>query len=586
MIQILHRPQIHTGYFFGLKRPSIELQISFQENVKLPDQLWDQFEIITGVMLNENIKCKNFLEIADYIDLTGKICLKSRVPISSNHLIRKVSPSKYLIAIPYFYPRETLKLFKIFTSLINTLVINSDKVRDPIFFQNLQDWYSQQLIDVKKTLDKSVNNFFILSASDRLGISTRQSNLLGWTIGNGINSKTFNSTLTDQTPSIAVSLASNKHLTAQLLNKLGFPGAIHRLIHKKSDLNAAIEEIGFPLVIKPADQEQGVGVNADLRSFSDAEIAFNAAQKHSKNILVEKHQPGFTHRLTLINHDVVKIVKRIAGGVTGDGINSIEKLILLQQQSATYKRRMDRKARHLLQLDEEAFSLLKQNNIDSNFVPNIGQYVRLRRRDNINAGGNNIIIDIKNTHPDNVNLVRSVSKQFNFDIVGIDLIIEDIQKSWLEIGATICEINAKPQLAAHEDDRLYENIINYLLPNKGEIPISIGIYDSSTVDKKKISPLKLIEHMNLDSLFLSCEDGLYQGRTRLTNKFSNSFIAAKTALDRKDVTSLFTLLSYEDIKKYGLPISNNQIDKFYVLSKEIDKTELQEFFNISEVHLL
>ncbi len=582
MIQITRKPQINIGHFFGLKRPSIELEISIQKHLKLPVHFWVHFEIITEISLSDDIKSKNYLSIEDFVDMICKICFKTRVPSSSNNFIKEISPLKYLVAIPYFYPIETLGIAQITTSVINTLMINTNKSDDQVFLRKLQDWYNKKIGGVRRTLDKSVNNYFILSASDRLGISTRQSLMRTWIIGNGINCRTFNSTLTDQTPSLAVSLASDKHLTAQLLNKLGFPGANHRLVRQKSELDTAVKEIGFPLVIKPADQEQGIGVNADLRTTSDVEIAFSEAQKYSKNILVEKHQQGFTHRLTVINHEVIKIVKRIAGGVTGDGKNSIEQLIFLQQQSPIYKRRMDRKARHLLELDKEALSLLKQYQIDPSHIPKEGQYIRLRRRDNINAGGNNVIIDINNVHPDNINLVKSISVQFNFDIVGIDLIIEDIKKSWLEIGATVCEINAKPQLAANEDDRLYEKIITSLLPNKGRIPIDIGIYNSIDINNNQISPIKLVNHLNVDSIFLSCEEGLYQGRTKLTNKFSNSFVAAKAALDRKEASSLFALLSYEDIKKYGLPISVNQLDKVHILSKDIDKATLKDLFNISE----
>lgn len=580
MIQITKAPKIHTGYFYGLKRPSIDFEIITLGSQYSYVKLWENFENITEMSIDPNVKQKKIIDVNDLVKLLLQVCLKLRVPISSDFYVQEISESKFTIAIPYFYAKETSAIIVVFIKLINLI---SKNLRDNLSVdevQKIQNWYQHSIDEIRKLADKSVNNFFILSAADRLSISSRKSFLGSWIIGNGVNSRTYHSTLTDITPSIAVTLANDKLLTAHSLNNLGFPGAKHEIVHHATELDSIIQRVGFPLVVKPADQERGNGVSADIRTFSDALKAYQEAQKFSKKILIEKHQAGFTHRLTVANHQIIKVVKRIAGGVFGDGKSSISQLIEIEQKSTTYKRRMERKGKHLLSLDEEALSLLKQYSLNEQYIPKKEEYIRLRRRDNINAGGNNVIINIKNVHPDNALLAKNLSKQFNFDIVGIDLIIEDIEKSWLESGATVCEINAKPQMAANEDESLYEKLLCQQIPNKGRIPIEIAIYESSQLLNNR-NLLDLIENLPENETFVSCQDGLFFNKKRLSHSFKNSFVAAKTALDRKDCIKLTCLISLEDVMKFGLPVSNNQIHKVLLLSPNLNKSFMTKSFMLN-----
>jgi cyanophycin synthetase len=61
---------------------------------------------------------------------------------------------------------------------------------------------------------------------------------------------------------------------------------------------------------------------------------------------------------------------------------------------------------------------------------------------NASAGGSTIGLDVNQVHPDNINLAFNVAKLFNLDIAGIDLIISDISKSWLNTPCVICDVNA------------------------------------------------------------------------------------------------------------------------------------------------
>jgi cyanophycin synthetase len=148
--------------------------------------------------------------------------------------------------------------------------------------------------------------------------------------------------VTEKTSSLAINWAKDKFTTAYLLNSMGYPGAKHQLIRDEEQLKNAIVALGFPLVIKPRDQEQGRGVSADLRHEDDVISAYRAAQKFSKQILLEKHQDGNTHRLTVIGGELIKVVKRIPGGVYGDGQHAIRDLISLELSTEKNQSRIKR----------------------------------------------------------------------------------------------------------------------------------------------------------------------------------------------------------------------------------------------------
>jgi len=56
-------------------------------------------------------------------------------------------------------------------------------------------------------------------------------------------------------------------------------------------------EIGFPVVIKPVDSNQGKGVTLNIKDEQEMEIAYNEARKYSRVVLVEKYVKGKDYRV-------------------------------------------------------------------------------------------------------------------------------------------------------------------------------------------------------------------------------------------------------------------------------------------------
>src|SRR5690242_2432590 len=69
--------------------------------------------------------------------------------------------------------------------------------------------------------------------------------------GHGVHQKLIQATITSTTSCIAVDIASNKEETKQLLASAFVPVPQGKKIRTEEELDEAIEDIGFPLVIKP-----------------------------------------------------------------------------------------------------------------------------------------------------------------------------------------------------------------------------------------------------------------------------------------------------------------------------------------------
>lgn len=407
---------------------------------------------------------------------------------------------------------------------------------------------------LKPFAEKGVNNAFILQAAFELGIPVFRPlhNLM--VLGTGSQSRWLQSLISDETPKLGVQFAQAKHLTSKLLRSAGLPGGIHSLVKTKDQALQAAEALGYPIVVKPADADRGAGVAAGLKDPISVVTAFDIAAKVSPNVLVERFAPGHTHRLTVQDGKVIRVVRRIAGGVVGDDKHSIEELVSLFQQTPQQQRFARRLGYTPLTLDEEALSLLIEHGLTPHSRPAEGEYIRLRRRDNVNAGGTNEELESDDptmVHPDNLRLAIEATRVLRLDFAGIDLITTDISRSWLEIGATICEVNAQPQMGASNDSLIYWHLLKRLFPDGATIPAELLVVPENPTEQARIKDALLVRQ---SGWAISLSSGLWIDGKHSTRGFKHSFEAAQALLQRREVTCALCCMTAKDIHQHGLPL--------------------------------
>ena len=399
-----------------------------------------------------------------------------------------------------------------------------------------------------------INRFFILRAADELQIPFHSAVGGLIVLGTGAKSRWLQSLSSDRTPSIGVVLAKDKQLTAQMLRQAGLPGAVNSIARTASHAIEIANSLGYPVVVKPADSDRGQGVAADLRSSEDVAIAFEEALKISPKVLVEKWFAGYTHRLTVQDGIVIRVVKRVAGGVVGDGTNNVSRLIEEYQKTPQQQRMTRQLGRPPLALDREAIALLAQEGYSPDYIPKLGEYVKLRRRDNVNAGATNVEMyptDELLVHPDNIRLAVAAASILRLDFAGIDLIISDISQSWLEVGALICEINSTPQMGGWKDDQLYQRVLIRLFEGVACIPAELKIVGAHAQRRDAIceSILRSRPHV-----CVSAANGIWINGHLAATHFQDSFDAALGLLQRREAQRAVCLMSVQDVYSHGLPM--------------------------------
>ena len=410
------------------------------------------------------------------------------------------------------------------------------------------------LASVQPHAFSGVNSFSVVLAALRTGCTVHRLDPKTAVLGTGIHSRWVRSLSTDKTSSMSLSFARSKAATAILLQQAGLPGAQHRLVSTVEEALEACGAIGFPVVVKPNDQDQGHGVAAGLEHPAQVASAFSAAAQYSPNVLVERHAQGFTHRLTVTFGDVIRVVQRVPGGVTGDGVSNVRALLLAQQQTKLWRERVRVTGLPGTTLDEEALEMLSRQTLTPESVVASGQFVPLRRRDNFSAGGTNVAWSVADVHPDNVRMAKDAAAALRLDIAGIDFITTDITQSWITHGGTVCEVNGIPQLYADTDDPIYETILGRMFPSGSGVPAILRIVDEAPDDREIDSAVA--EVARYGGNVVAAVSGLRVDGHLATAHFESGFEAACAALLRQDCRGVICFLTVAEILQRGLPLAS------------------------------
>ena len=544
---------------FGLKQPCVVGVVNIATS--LPDSwrqrlatLLSMFGADSGLVsepANSPDAEKNALDIANILaQATCAAQRHCRIAVSDKYFVRVFSAmsTEDAIAIRFYLPagqsKAALTALQWVCKAANAVMTDLSAIDGP------NDLLTQLESRLDRFAEPGANRFSILGTAYHLGISVSELTPEVIVLGQGKNARWMHSLVTDQTPAIGIQIATNKQSTASLLRAVGLPGPEHyRVASAKAAVDAA-EKLGFPVVVKPADQEQGRGVAADLRSADMVAKAWEQASAVSKKILVERHAEGNTHRLTVFQGRVIRVTKRVAGGVVGDGTQTIETLVAQKKNLPLRRPRGWQSNYSQVSLDGEALGLLAQSGLTPSSVPAAGQHVRLRRRDNINTGGENIKLTLAQVHPDNIRVAEDAALVLKLDFAGIDLISRNIAESWLSNGAVICEVNSQPQLGANTHADAYEAILQALIPGDGRIPLHLVICQDDPVLHQKLAT-KLLAQLGVS--VVSSRHGLYRGGERCSQAFEDGLAAAQALLRRWDVEEGACLMSPAEIAQNGLP---------------------------------
>jgi cyanophycin synthetase len=289
-------------------------------------------------------------------------------------------------------------------------------------------------------------------------------------LGQGVHARRIRATMTSETSSIAVDIASDKDLTTRLLGAAGLPVPKQESVRTADQAVRAAERIGYPVVVKPLDGNHGRGVCLDLQNEKEVREAFETARGEARRgaVIVESLVVGKDYRCLIIDGRMAAIAERVPASVTGDGTSTVEALV--DTANADPRRGVGHeKVLTRIKVDDAAVTLVRDQGFEMTDVPPEGLMVKLALTGNMSTGG--ISIDrTYEAHPENIEIAEEAARMIGLDIAGIDFICPDITEPVRETGGAICEVNAAPGFRMHthptigEPQFIAKPVIDMLFP--------------------------------------------------------------------------------------------------------------------------
>jgi len=316
-------------------------------------------------------------------------------------------------------------------------------------------------------------------------------------LGHGHLQQRFQATVTWNSSLIGYGIADDKLWTKQILDDAGIPVPAGQVCHSFEDAQAAVQQIGYPVAVKPLVGNHGRGVTTDVGDEESLREAYDAARHRHESVVVEKYIKGEDHRLLVIDGNLVAAARRRPAHVIGDGKSTLQALI--DRENSDPRRGVGHE--NLLtriDVDEQTRRLVDQEGLTFDSIIEKDRIVFLKSTANLSTGGTATDIT-DDVHPEVRYAAERTARLIGLDIIGIDLLAETLAKPLDEQAAAVVEVNAGPGFRMHISPThgrgrdMGRHVVDMLFSdpeNNGRIPIT-----AVTGTNGKTTTVRLISHL-------------------------------------------------------------------------------------------
>jgi len=457
-------------------------------------------------------------------------------------------PGVYNVVFRFFDELAGVYAGKAAVNLVNALLEEETFRLEPVV---------DALVDIRERRLLGPSTQAIVDEAARRGIPALRLDAYNLVqLGTGRYHKWIRATVTSDTSAIAVDSADDKHLTAQILADAGVPVPESLLTADLGEALAFWRRLGAPVVVKPRQGAQGRGVTAGLDSEAAVERAFERARCGDEPVLVQRHLPGSSFRLLVVDYRLEAAARLDPPEVVGDGLCSVAALV--EGLNADPRRGVgDKPLLTRVELDDLTAALLEDLGLTPASVPAEGDVVQLKTSGSLRLGGSAVdVTDV--VHPMNRFLAERAARVLGLNVVGVDVVAPSLEESLLDSGGGVVEVNAAPDFRPHlaptegEPRNVAAPLVTMLFPPgaKARVPVF-----SVTGTLGKTTTVRLLAHCLREAGLITgvtCTDGLLIS-DRLLKRGDMTF-PEQVALVLKDPTVDCAVLetSREGILRRGL----------------------------------
>lgn len=241
-------------------------------------------------------------------------------------------------------------------------------------------------------------------------------------------------------------IAVYKNLTLRFVELLGYTVPAYKAAETVDEAAQFLAAHG-KIVVKPIDGSQSKGVTVGITTPETLDRAMQEARLHSNKhkVIVQKQIEGKLYRIFVLNGSVPVITERRAAQVVGDGVSTVQELVV--QLNADPKRGdgSDTPLKRIKLSTVGAY--LGADGLQR--VPSEGEVVRVAEIESVSAGGEAVNVTAQ-AHPSWSVAACAITKEMGLFLSGFDIMCDNIAKPVEENYIPLLEINGYPGLKIHE----------------------------------------------------------------------------------------------------------------------------------------
>ncbi|MDP2109428.1 MAG: hypothetical protein Q8N48_00825 [Thiobacillus sp.] len=572
-------PPAIFGYRAALRQPSAlaSLLLPLSQGIDYA-RVDGCLEKTFGVEIEHEPPCPWGQAVAPVYSLAWRVLLvacalqqAARIPVFEPGRVLKIgrdaknaSLFRVMVAVPLIdhYPRQKLMvLFNAATQVANWATAHHANPPSPAaLYRYLQD---KVIPSLRSIMPAGVSTVPILDGANRNDIPFRHLGASVFQLGWGARSHLMDRSAVDADSAIGAKLTQNKHWTARLIRTAGLPAPEHHLVRTLAEAEHAATEMGWPLVVKPADRDRSEGVTIGIKTLEKLREGFNAASALSGRILVEREVPGICYRLLIANGRLLYVLFRKPKAITGNGRHTLSELLQLEEANTLSKPPWRRGK--VIKMDALTLAAVVTQGLEPDSIPDAGQQVALRDIESSEWGGD-FGDATAQVHPDNIDIAVRAARLFGLRNAGIDIISADIGRPWHENGAIINEVNYAPYFVNPIAKAKLPDFFDGFMVGDGRIPIIAYVGGEAAWQQGASRQLALRD--TGVNCYLTNHVQTLNGRQELMPlPQPGLFQHALALLMNRDVEALILVIQTDELLYAGLPV--DRIDEIHPCTGDI-----------------